>query len=111
MHWKVTRDAWRSRPLVLLNGCSTAALGDDVPNPLTPKLLWAGASGVVGAEVDITEGLACQFADTMVPLLLRDGWAIGAAVRAGRLALLAAGSPLGLTYVAFAPTDLRVIRS
>jgi hypothetical protein len=111
MHGKVTRGAWQSRPLVLLNGCSTAALGDDTPNALIPKLLWAGASGVVGTDVDITEDWACAFANTTVPLLVGEGRAIGEAVRAGRLALLVAGSPLGLTYVAFAPSDLRVIRS
>lgn len=102
------RSVWRSRPLVLLNGCSTAALGDDVPNALTPKLLWAGAAGVIGAEIDITEGLACAFADTLVPRLLLSGSTVGEAVRSGRLALLGRGSPLGLCFVAFAPVDLRL---
>jgi hypothetical protein len=94
--------------LVLLNGCSTAALGDDLPNALTPKLLWAGAAGVVGAEIDITEGLACAFADTLVPQLLLSASTIGEAVQASWLALLGRGSPLGLCFVAFAPNDLRL---
>jgi hypothetical protein len=61
-----------------------------------------------GAEIDITAGLACAFADTLVPMLLLSGSRIGEAVQSSRLALLGRGSPLGLCFVAFAPVDLRL---
>ncbi|MFD5248363.1 CHAT domain-containing protein [Amycolatopsis sp. NPDC058340] len=99
---------WRSRPLVLLNGCSTAALGDDQPNPLTQRLLWAGAGGIVGTEIDVGEKTACRFADHLVPLMLGANRELGDAIRASRLELLRIGSVAGLSYLALARPDLRL---
>ncbi|MGW4130725.1 CHAT domain-containing protein [Amycolatopsis japonica] len=100
---------WRSRPLVLLNGCSTAALGDDQPNPLTQRLLWAGAGGIVGTEIDVGETTACRFADHLVPLVLGENRELGDAIRASRLELLRSGSVAGLSYLALARPDLRLM--
>ncbi|ONI90255.1 hypothetical protein ALI22I_13115 [Saccharothrix sp. ALI-22-I] len=86
------RRRWRSRPLVLLNGCSTAALGVGQDFPLVGRLLWAGAAGVVGTEVDVREQQACAFADGLLPALLARGATAGEATRDARLALLRAGS-------------------
>ena len=100
---------WQSTPLVLLNGCSTVAPGADHAFPLTPRLLWAGAAGVVGTEVDVREGLACRFADTLLPALLGDGHTVGWAMTAARRAVLRDGSALGLAYTALAPADLNLV--
>ncbi|MEU4766433.1 CHAT domain-containing protein [Actinosynnema sp. NPDC023794] len=102
---------WQSMPLVLLNGCSTVAPGADHAFPLTPRLLWAGAAGVVGTEVDVREGLACRFADTLLPALLGDGHTVGQAMTAARRAVLRDGSALGLAYTALAPADLNLVPS
>ena len=40
-----------------------------------------------------------------------DGEPIGEAIRAARLALLAAGNPLGLAYIPFVTASLRLRRS
>ncbi|RSN24435.1 hypothetical protein DMC61_29940 [Amycolatopsis sp. WAC 04169] len=99
---------WRSRPLVLLNGCSTAALGDNQPNPLTQRLLWAGAGGIVGTEIDVGETTACRFADHLVPLVLGANRELGDAIRVSRLELLRTRSVAGLSYLALARPDLRL---
>jgi hypothetical protein len=100
---------WRSGPLVLLNGCSTAALGDGQPNPLAHQLLWAGASGAVGTEIDINEPIACAFADRLVLSLLNGASSVGEALREARITLLQCGSAAGLSYLALAPADLRLV--
>lgn len=100
---------WRSKPLVLLNGCSTAALCDNQANPLVNQLIWAGAAGCVGTEIDIIEAIACAFADCFIPLLLRGDHDFGEALRMTRIALLEQGTPAGLSYLGLAPADLRLV--
>jgi hypothetical protein len=100
---------WRSGPLVLLNGCSTAALDDGQPNPLANRLLWAGAAGAVGTEIDVHEEIACRFADRFVLELLSGAGTVGEAMREARTALLLRGSAVGLSYLALAPADLRLV--
>lgn len=100
---------WHSKPLVLLNGCSTAALSDNQANPLVNQLLWAGAAGCVGTEIDIVEGIACAFADCFIPSLLQGSHDVGQALRTARLALLRQGTPAGLSYLGLAPADLRLV--
>ncbi len=94
-------------PLVLVNGCSTAALAPGTPFGLVePLVRLVGAAGVLGTEVAIPEELACAFAEEVVPRFVRDGERIGDAIRAGRLALLARGDPCGLAYLPFVSDDL-----
>lgn len=102
---------WRSSPLVLLNGCSTAALGVGQKFTLVRRLQWAGAVGVVGTEVDVCEQQACAFADHLLPSLLASGATVGEATRDARTAVLRRGSAAGLVYTALAPADLRLVRS
>jgi PASTA domain/CHAT domain len=101
---------WRSAPLVFLNGCSTAALAADIPNSLTRWFLWAGAGGVLGTEIVVHEPIACMFAEAVLPAMLLGARPIGEAVLAARTDLLRWGSALGLSYVALAPADLRLVR-
>ena len=96
------------RPMVLLNGCHTTALGPEVVQPLVSGLMFtANAAGVIGTEVTIFEPLAVEFAEAF----LREfdaGSMLGWAVRDARLTLLGHGNPLGLVYIPYAAADLEL---
>lgn len=105
--YKVVWD--RSRPLVVINGCHTTALGPQTPLELvTAFVQHAQAAGVIGTEITVFEPLACAFAEELLRRLVVEGQAVGDAVRAARLALLKQGNPLGLAYVPFVSDDLRI---
>jgi hypothetical protein len=100
-----------TRPLVVLNGCGTAALEPRYAlNMVDAFVRRAGASGVVGTEITVFESLAVAFADELFGGFLQRGAPLGEAVRRARLALLAAGNPLGLVYIAYAAPQLRLAR-
>jgi hypothetical protein len=96
------------RPMVLVNGCHTTALGPEVVQPLVSGLMFtANAAGVIGTEVTIFEPLAVEFAEAF----LREfdaGSMLGWAVRDARLTLLGHGNPLGLVYIPYAAADLEL---
>jgi len=104
------RNSWpATRPLVVLNGCRTTALDPTKPlNFVETFLRDACASGVIGTEITVFEPLACAFAEEVLHRFVHDDVPLGAAVRAARLALLSRGNPLGLAYVPYGPTDLRM---
>lgn len=96
------------RPLVVLNGCRTAALTPDRAIDLVSGFVdTAGAAGVMGTEVTVFEPLAGTFAVELLRRLLA-GDELGRAVRDARLALLRGGNPLGLVYVTYAAPRLRL---
>jgi hypothetical protein len=103
--------AWPlTRPLVVLNGCRTTALDPSRPiNFVDTFLQDAHASGVLGTEISVFEPLACAFAEEVLARFVRDDVSLGRAVREARLTLLARGNPLGLAYVAYAPTELQMV--
>ncbi|MBV8932224.1 MAG: hypothetical protein JOZ47_18610 [Kutzneria sp.] len=68
-----------------------------------------GFGGVIGTEAQVREPEACVFAERLVNSLLRDGASVGLAVRDSRLAVLEAGSGIGLAYVALAPAGFRLV--
>jgi CARDB len=112
----ITRDAFRReqirwsspRPLVFINGCHTTALEPEKAIEFVSALIEnAQASGVIGTEITVFEPLASAFAEECLRRFL-DGEPLGAAVRNARLALLSAGNPLGLVYIPFAMTNLRL---
>ncbi len=105
------RIAWpATRPLVVLNGCRTSALDPTKPlNFVEAFLRDAHASGVIGTEVTVFEPLACAFAEEVLHRFVGDDVTLGRAVRESRLALLRQGNPLGLAYVPYAPTELRMV--
>lgn len=102
--------AWRqSRPLVVLNGCQTAALDPTKPlNFVEAFTSQAYASGVVGTEISVFEELACDFAFELLRRFITDDIPLGRAVREARLALLEEGNPLGLVYIPFGSVGLRL---
>ena len=102
---------WDSRPLVIVNGCNTAAVGPETPIELVTALVGqANAAGVIGTQVTVFESLACAFAETFLRFLLVDGESVGVAIHATRLALLKEGNPLGLVYIPFVSDEVRIPR-
>ncbi len=102
---------WKaSRPLVFINGCHTTALDPLHALQFVSAFVEdAYASGVIGTEITVYEPLATAFAEVFFKRFVQ-GDPVGRAVRAARLALLAAGNPLGLAYVPFVAPDLTLER-
>lgn len=110
----ITSDAfteiwWQEpRPLIVLNGChTTAASPEQVFSMVTGFVVHANAAGVVGTEITIFEPMAVSFGEELLRQFLA-GETIGRAVRRARLALLRQGNPLGLAYIPFALSTLRL---
>ncbi len=115
----ITRDNIRAkkirwhepRPLVFINGCETTALQPETALEFVSAFVEnAQAAGVVGTEITVFEHLARSFAEDCLTRFL-DGIPMGEAVRLGRLALLADANPLGLAYIPFVVSSLRLLRS
>jgi hypothetical protein len=102
---------WRkTHPLVILNGCSTAALEPRLALDLVDAFVRdACASGVIGTEVTIFPPLATAFADEFFARFLDHDEPIGEAVRRSRLRLLSGGNPLGLVYIVYAAPRLLLV--
>lgn len=99
----------RSRPLVFLNGCRTAAVEPRCAmNFVDAFIRTACASGMIGTEIVTYEELAAEFADSMLDHFMGKHSSIAQAMRAARLQLLSRRNPLGLIYVAYAPPQLRM---
>jgi hypothetical protein len=97
------------RPLVILNGCRTAAVEPRYAMSFVDAFISrALASGVIGTEIVTYESLAETFGRLVLDGFVNRREPLGRAVRSARLALLAAGNPLGLIYVAYAPPTLRL---
>ena len=101
---------WPStRPLVLLNGCRTAALDPNRPNNFVDHFIRRmSASAVIGTEITIFEPLAVRFAELVLEAFVAWDWPLGEAVRHGRLELLREGNPLGLVYIPYGPVGLHL---
>jgi hypothetical protein len=98
------------RPLIFINGCHTTALEPEQAIELVSSFVAvAQAWGVIGTETTVFEKLARPFAEVFLTRFLVDARMAGDAVRSARLALLAAGNPLGLTYIPFVTTSLRMV--
>jgi hypothetical protein len=99
----------RPRPLVFINGCHTTALEPEAAISFVSTLIEdCAAAGVIGSEITIFEPLACRFAEECLQRFFREKLPIGEAVRRARLALLREANPLGLVYIPFVQTGLRL---
>ncbi len=97
------------RPFVFINGCHTTALEPEVALEFVSAFVnTANASGVMGTEITVFEPLAKDFAEECMRRFLA-GTTIGEAVRGARLALLQKGNPLGLVYIPFVISSLRLV--
>jgi CHAT domain-containing protein len=102
---------WRGvRPIVIINGCHTTRVAPEEALELVSAFVTtAGASGVMGTEITIFDSLATSFAEAFLEEFVNNARPAGEAVRHARLRLLKDSlNPLGLVYIPFVPSDLRL---
>ena len=68
----------------------------------------AGASGVIGTEVAISQPVAGEAAQELLAALRLDDASVGSALQHMRRALVAKGNVMGLAYNAYCSVDLSV---
>jgi hypothetical protein len=97
-----------TRPLVVLNGCRTAAVSPESIHTLVAAFLnTALAGGVVGTDITVFEPLARTFGVQFLTRFVQ-GAPLDQAVRGARLALLKGRNPLGLAYVPYGLGTLQI---
>jgi hypothetical protein len=98
------------RPLVFINGCHTTALEPEQALEFVSSFVTlANAAGVIGTEITVFEPLARAFAETFMRCFIVESKSVGESIRSARLALLKAGNPLGLVYLPFVISTLRML--
>lgn len=102
-HWVTTR------PLVILNGCHTAELTPNSPVNFVDGLSGAGAAGIVGTEITVSQRLAGEAVELMLDGLITQRLPVGEALHRMRARLLAKGNLLGLAYTTYSSNDLRFV--
>jgi hypothetical protein len=102
-HWVTTR------PLVILNGCHTAELTPNSPVNFVDGLAGAGAAGIVGTEITLSQRLAGEAVELMLDGLIAQRLPVGDALHQMRSRLLAKGNVLGLAYTAYCSNDLHFV--
>ncbi|MFF8942408.1 CHAT domain-containing protein [Streptomyces sp. NPDC014864] len=102
-------ERWRrTRPLVFINGCGTAAVQQpEMWLDFVGAFASLDAAGVVGTETEVEAGLAVEVAEHFWSVLLAGG-TVGDALRSVRIRLLRKNNLLGLTYTAHCFGDLRL---
>ncbi len=98
---------WPQRsPLIVLNGCHTTEVNSGTLNGFVSAFTqWAGASGVVGTEIVVEQGLAGWVMEQFLSHLLT-GASVAAALRSTRWAMLRRGNVMGLAYTAHCLANL-----
>ena len=95
-------------PLVILNGCNTAAFSPDALSPFIRTLVRdCEAAGALGTEIPVFEVLAGEVACQFLTRFL-DRQKAGEALFGIRRNLLARGNPLGLVYTLYAVAELEI---
>jgi hypothetical protein len=94
------------QPLVMINGCETAALtADDLVN-FVQNLASLGASGVIGTEVSVPVDFATEFAIALLTKLTVQRSSIGQAMYDTRWDFARRGNLMGLIYTPYCFADL-----
>jgi len=111
-NFKAYKIKWDNpKPLVFINGCHTTALEPgQILDFVNPLLQECNAAGVIGTEISIYESLATSFAEGCLRRFLKDEKSIGEAVRKTRMELLDNGNPLGLVYVPYVHSGLKLVK-
>jgi hypothetical protein len=100
-HWP------RRHPLVVINGCGSAAKGPGSLTSLVDAFVkTAGASGVIGTEISIEQGLG-GWAMELFLSALRDE-PVGEALRTTRWEMFRGGNLIGLAYTPYCLAGLSV---
>ena len=95
-------------PLVVLNACETGALEPEKAINLVQGFTRYGASAVVGTEITIFTGLAYEFGVSFLDAFVAKRLGLGKSVQTARQDLFSRWNPLGLAYVAYGLSDLRL---
>lgn len=97
-------------PLVILNGCNTAAFSPDALSPFIRTLVRdCEAAGAIGTEIPVFELLAGEVAYQFLARFLV-GKSAGEALLGVRHDLLARGNPMGLVYTLYAVSELAIVQ-
>lgn len=108
---QIAGSPWDHHPLVVLNGCRTAAYRPDALSPFIERLTMdRHAAGVLATEIAVWEQLAGEVALHFLSSFVA-GEAAGESLRSVRRALLAKRNPLGLAYTLYAHAGLRLVRA
>ncbi len=99
-HWTMTE------PLVFINGCHTAELTPDSLVNFVDRFIEAGAGGVIGTEVAISQDLASEAALQFFSCLLEYNWNVGEAIHRIRNHFLSKGNMMGLAYTPYCSANL-----
>lgn len=101
-------EIWAHHPIVILNGCRTAAFSVDALSPFLVTLIRdREASALLATEIAVWEPLARAFAGEFMAALL-DSRTAGEAVLRARRKLLALKNPLGLSYTLYGVSNLKL---
>jgi hypothetical protein len=92
--------------LVVLNGChTTESTSGTLNNFVTAFTRWAGASGVLGTEITLEQGLAGFVMEQIIAGLAK-GRTVGEVVRDVRWKLLRRGNVMGFAYTPYCLSTL-----
>lgn len=99
---------WTNSPLIVLNGCRTAAFRPDALSKFIAEFVYAReAGGILATEIPIFEELATEVGIRFVRDFL-DGKSAGRALLLIRRDLLRRRNPLGLAYMLYATMDFHL---
>jgi hypothetical protein len=96
--WKL--DLCRAQPLVFLNACNSVAASPERLLGLVDQFMRYGAAAALGTEITVFVSFAVAFAERLLEQFVASR-PLGESIRRARVALLGAGNPLGLAYIAF----------
>jgi hypothetical protein len=99
-HWS------RRHPLVIINGCSSAARGPGSLASLVGSFVETGASGVIGTEIAIDQGLGGWAMELFLSALRHQS--VGEALRSMRWEMFRGGNLIGLAYTPYCLAGLTV---
>jgi hypothetical protein len=99
-HWS------RRHPLVVVNGCSSAARGPGSLASLVGSFIETGASGVIGTEIAIDQGLGGWAMELFLSALRHQP--VGEALRSMRWEMFRGGNLIGLAYTPYCLAGLTV---
>jgi hypothetical protein len=98
---------WPQRhPLVVLNGChTTESTSGTLNNFVTAFTRWAGASGVLGTEITLEQGLAGWASEEFLTAMA-SGATVGDALRRARWTMFRRGNVMGFAYTPYCLANL-----
>lgn len=103
---ELTGPEWSHRPVVVLNGCGTAAFSVEALSRFVTQFVRGRRAGaVLGTEITMWEQLATEVGASFIQAVLR-GETVGSALLRIRRDLLARHNPLGLAYTLYGPAEL-----